>query len=213
VKCEPALHLHRRIHGCYDELVELLSLAAVATDDVVVALGDLTRKGPAPDRCVELWLARRYLARPGDNDAKMLARSGRWMSRLIAGTSDRGILRPSGSARCNQEVASVYRLRATRCRRRSWRRASEFHKVFSDLVPREAALELRYIRRNGEWRMIRGARSRRRSVLGRGLERESESGVRPHAAARAEDRSQGDWNRYRLRLRRETDGGDLHARG
>jgi predicted phosphodiesterase len=142
------------VHGCIDELLELLSRAAVTSDDVVVALGDLTRKGPAPDRCVELWIERRYLAVLGNNDAKMLARAQRLRSRLFASSSDRKILRRSDLL---QEIGR-------------WPLYLDFPDIgaaavhggilpnsdrFSaDLVPREAALELRHIRRNGQWRMV-----------------------------------------------------------
>ena len=142
------------IHGCYDELRDLLSLASVTQDDVVVALGDLTRKGPAPDRCVELWIEREYLAVLGNNDVKMIERSRRWTSRWIARPSDRRILQ-------RPDLIDAIR---------RWPLHLDFEqlgvvavhggvlpdsKTFSaDLVPRDAALELRYIRRNGEWKMI-----------------------------------------------------------
>ena len=144
------------VHGCIDELHELLSLAAVTADDVVVALGDLTRKGPAPDRCVELWIERGYLSVLGNNDAKMLARAKRWTSRLFAHESDRKILR-------RKDLLSAIA---------QWPLYIDFEKLgvvavhggvlpngdrFSpELVPREAALELRYVRNDdsGKWRMV-----------------------------------------------------------
>ena len=63
------------IHGCYDEVSELLAQLKVSDDDVVIAVGDLTRKGPAPDRCVELWKSRTFRTVLGNNDAKMLNRA------------------------------------------------------------------------------------------------------------------------------------------
>ncbi len=48
------------IHGCYDELRDLLEVAAVAADDVVVSVGDLVDRGPRP-REVVAW----FRARPG----------------------------------------------------------------------------------------------------------------------------------------------------
>jgi predicted phosphodiesterase len=142
------------IHGCYDELIELLSLAAVTADDVVVALGDLTRKGPAPDRCIELWIERGYLAVLGNNDAKMLARSRRWTSRVFARTSDRRILqRPDllDAIRRWPLYLDFEQLRVVAVHGGVLPNSTEFS---PDLVPRDAALELRYIRRNGAWRMI-----------------------------------------------------------
>ena len=38
------------IHGCYDELRDLLEVAAVAADDVVVSVGDLVDRGPGRGR-------------------------------------------------------------------------------------------------------------------------------------------------------------------
>src|SRR5438132_13211392 len=81
------------IHGCFDEVTVLLSRLKVTPDDVIVATGDLTRKGPAPDRCIELWRDRGYLTVLGNNDAKMLARAPRWRSRLFARRPDRVVLR------------------------------------------------------------------------------------------------------------------------
>jgi diadenosine tetraphosphatase ApaH/serine/threonine PP2A family protein phosphatase len=143
------------IHGCFDELTELLSLARASEGDVVVAVGDLTRKGPAPDRCLELWLEHRYRSVLGNNDAKMLERGSKWPSRLVARPSDRRILRRRDLL---QEIGR-------------WPLYFDFPEVgvvvvhggvlpnsnrFSpQLVPREAALELRHIRRQGDrWRMV-----------------------------------------------------------
>jgi predicted phosphodiesterase len=142
------------IHGCYDELIELLSLAAVTADDVVVALGDLTRKGPAPDRCIELWTERSYLAVLGNNDAKILARSRRWTSRVFARTSDRRILqRPDllDAIRHWPLYLDFEQLRVVAVHGGVLPNSTKFS---PDLVPRDAALELRYIRQNGEWRMV-----------------------------------------------------------
>ncbi len=46
------------IHGCYTELLELVDTAAVATDDVVVSVGDLVDRGPAPAEVVR-WFRER----------------------------------------------------------------------------------------------------------------------------------------------------------
>jgi predicted phosphodiesterase len=63
------------IHGCYDELVELLERVAPAADDVVVSVGDVVTKGPAADRCLDLWRERGYLAVKGNNEIKLLQRA------------------------------------------------------------------------------------------------------------------------------------------
>ncbi|MCX5745420.1 MAG: metallophosphoesterase [Proteobacteria bacterium] len=46
------------IHGCYDELRDLLDVAAVAADDVVVSVGDLVDRGPQPLEVVDWFRAR-----------------------------------------------------------------------------------------------------------------------------------------------------------
>lgn len=60
------------IHGCYDELVELLDRVAPSSRDIVVSVGDIVYKGPQPDRCLELWRERGYLAVKGNNEIKLL---------------------------------------------------------------------------------------------------------------------------------------------
>jgi len=137
------------IHGCFEEVTELLSLLEVKPEDVVVATGDLTRKGPAPDRCVELWRDRRYLTVLGNNDVKMLTRAKRWRSRIFARRADRVVLRRPDLL---TEIAR-------------WPLVLEFNEARVNVVhggvlpdgscPREAALELRYIRKDGNaWRIV-----------------------------------------------------------
>ncbi|MFN0253163.1 MAG: metallophosphoesterase [Kofleriaceae bacterium] len=46
------------IHGCYVELLELLDAAALAADDIVVSVGDLVDRGPAPAEVVR-WFRQR----------------------------------------------------------------------------------------------------------------------------------------------------------
>ena len=60
------------IHGCHDELVELLERVDPRPDDTVVSVGDMVQKGPAAARCLELWRARGYLAVKGNNEIKLL---------------------------------------------------------------------------------------------------------------------------------------------
>jgi Calcineurin-like phosphoesterase len=43
------------IHGCYDELIGLLEKVALASDDRVVAVGDLTVKGPKSRSVLDLF--------------------------------------------------------------------------------------------------------------------------------------------------------------
>lgn len=79
------------IHGCFDELRELLSRVAPAANDVVVSVGDVVTKGPAADRCLDLWRERGYLAVQGNNEIKLLGRA-RPLLRLFA-QEDRNVLR------------------------------------------------------------------------------------------------------------------------
>lgn len=46
------------IHGCYDELRDLFDAAALASDDVVVSVGDLVDRGPNPAEVVR-WFRER----------------------------------------------------------------------------------------------------------------------------------------------------------
>jgi len=143
------------IHGCFDELRDLLERAAVTSGDAVVAVGDLTRKGPAPDRCLELWIENGYLSVLGNNDATTIERSDHWRSRVFATLPDRMVMRRPDLI---DAIAQ-------------WPLYREFPKLgvvvvhggvlpnssrFSpDLVPREAALGLRYIRRSGkQWTFV-----------------------------------------------------------
>ena len=62
------------IHGCYDELVDLLDKVAPRDDDVVVSVGDMVLKGPHSERCLTLWRERGYLAVIGNNEEKAIER-------------------------------------------------------------------------------------------------------------------------------------------
>lgn len=137
------------IHGCFDETENLLAKIGVTSDDVVVATGDLTRKGPAPDRCIELFRDRRYLSVLGNNDAKMIERARRPLGHVFARHSDRVLLRRMDLI---DEIAR-------------WPLVLEFSDAKLIVVhggvmpdgstPRDAALELRYIRRDGKsWRIV-----------------------------------------------------------
>jgi predicted phosphodiesterase len=82
------------IHGCIDELLALLDRIGTARDDVVISVGDIVRKGPRPDRCLELWRERGYHAVVGNNEDKLLrlSRAG-WLSRFLMPAPDRRVLR------------------------------------------------------------------------------------------------------------------------
>jgi serine/threonine protein phosphatase 1 len=46
------------IHGCHDELLDLLDRAAIGEDDLVVSVGDLVDRGPNPRAVLDLFRAR-----------------------------------------------------------------------------------------------------------------------------------------------------------
>ena len=46
------------IHGCYDELLDLFDVCALAPDDLVVSVGDLVDRGPNPGDVVRWFRAR-----------------------------------------------------------------------------------------------------------------------------------------------------------
>ena len=63
------------IHGCYDELVAMLDRLSPSSSDVLVSVGDIVTKGPAADRCLDLWRERGFLAVKGNNEIKVLSRA------------------------------------------------------------------------------------------------------------------------------------------
>jgi diadenosine tetraphosphatase ApaH/serine/threonine PP2A family protein phosphatase len=57
------------LHGCYDELMELLQTAAFTQDDRVVCVGDLVTKGPKNREVLELFMSdRRFSSVLGNHD-------------------------------------------------------------------------------------------------------------------------------------------------
>ena len=78
------------IHGCFDELRELLARIAPEFNDIVVSVGDVVTKGPSAARCLDLWRERRYLAVQGNNEIKLLER-GRPFLRFFSNI-DRAVL-------------------------------------------------------------------------------------------------------------------------
>lgn len=64
------------IHGCYDELIELLEKVDVGKDDRVVSVGDLITKGPKSREVLELFMSDgRFSTVIGNHD---LALRRRW---------------------------------------------------------------------------------------------------------------------------------------
>jgi diadenosine tetraphosphatase ApaH/serine/threonine PP2A family protein phosphatase len=61
------------IHGCYDELSELLERAALRSDDRVVSVGDLIVKGEKNREVLDLFMSdKRFSAVLGNHDLKLL---------------------------------------------------------------------------------------------------------------------------------------------
>lgn len=61
------------IHGCYDELLDLLEKIAFRSDDRLVSVGDLIVKGWKNREVLELFIAdKRFSAVLGNHDRKML---------------------------------------------------------------------------------------------------------------------------------------------
>jgi diadenosine tetraphosphatase ApaH/serine/threonine PP2A family protein phosphatase len=133
------------IHGCFDELRDLLDRVAPSPDDVVISVGDVVRKGPAPDLCLDLWLERGWLAILGNQEKKLLdlTRSGR-----VADEPDRRVAK-------REDLLEFIR---------GWPLYADFEPegfgvVHGGLLPgipieaqRETMLTLRYVRRrNGSW--------------------------------------------------------------
>jgi serine/threonine protein phosphatase 1 len=79
------------IHGCFDELSEMLERLAPEDDDLVIAAGDLVRKGPDAHACLTLWRERGYLAVRGNNEERLL-RYARMPLRWVVPAHDRKVL-------------------------------------------------------------------------------------------------------------------------
>ena len=63
------------IHGCYDELIELMKKVDLHDDDRVVAVGDLITKGPKNREVLKLFMAdKRYSSVIGNHDLTLRRR-------------------------------------------------------------------------------------------------------------------------------------------
>ncbi|HVR39706.1 MAG TPA: metallophosphoesterase [Thermoanaerobaculia bacterium] len=153
------------VHGCYDELVELLDRVKPRERDVVVSVGDMVRKGPDAAKCLDLWRERGYLAVAGNNEISLLAHATPIL-RFFA-VEDRDVLRRSKLLKYI----------------RSWPLAIDFENagvaiVHGGFLPgmrvRESDIErerdivhhLRWIRRqNGRWKPVPRAKRKKRDRL------------------------------------------------
>lgn len=81
------------VHGCFDELQELLKLIKFSSKDTLYILGDLIDRGPANDKCVK-WMAEAdsnivYLL--GNHELMMMASMNDDLSNFLQNPTKRGI--------------------------------------------------------------------------------------------------------------------------
>ncbi|HEX2832764.1 MAG TPA: metallophosphoesterase [Thermoanaerobaculia bacterium] len=151
------------IHGCFEELCELLDRVQPAKNDLVVSVGDIVTKGYDPVQCLELWRERGYLAVQGNNEIKLLAQA----IPLLRYFSDDPVVRRSDLVKYI----------------RSWPRAIDFPnagvtavhggflpdmRIDAETIEQEKDVipELRWIRRkNGDWRPIPKEKKKKGDVL------------------------------------------------
>ena len=82
------------VHGCFDELYALLERIQPRPEDLVVFAGDLVRKGPRPDLCLDLVRDRGYRSVRGNNEDRLLRLRRRGFIRnLWIAAPDRRVLR------------------------------------------------------------------------------------------------------------------------
>lgn len=60
------------IHGCLDELRELVGAINPTNEDEVVSVGDLITKGPDPTGVLDFWMDRGWRAVLGNNEQRVL---------------------------------------------------------------------------------------------------------------------------------------------
>lgn len=60
------------IHGCYEELLNLLAKIKPIKQDIVVCVGDFVDRGPKVVQCLELWMEKGYKAVLGNHEDRFL---------------------------------------------------------------------------------------------------------------------------------------------
>lgn len=151
------------IHGCRDELQDLLQRVAPAAGDVVISVGDMVNKGPDPVGCLELWRERGFLAVKGNHEVKLLKRA-RPLLRWFAGDP---VLRRGDLVRYIRSWPLVLDIPTAEC--------AAVHGGFlpkmtvsAEDVAREGITltELRWIRNtNGRWTPVPKTKKRKGDVL------------------------------------------------
>ena len=153
------------IHGCYDELRELLDRVAPDANDVVVSVGDVVTKGPAAERCLALWRERGYLAVRGNNEIKLLDRA-RPVIRFFA-REDREVLRRRDLLAYIRSWPLVLDFPRDRITAVHGGFLPQMRVTEEDIAREQAVLpELRWIRKqNGAWRPIPKDKKKKDDVL------------------------------------------------
>jgi len=144
------------IHGCHDEVSDLLRRVRAKSDDVVVAVGDLVRKGPCAREVVDTWMRSGYWAVLGNNDAKVLERARSPLRRVVAPATDRRVMRDAAALDWLAGRPLVLDFAEIGVAAVHGGVLPNGERFSPDLAPRQAALELRYVRRNGDgtWKQV-----------------------------------------------------------
>ena len=148
------------VHGCRDEAIDLMGRIRLQSDDVVVAVGDLVRKGPFAREVVVMWMTAGYLSVLGNNDAKLVSRARLPWRRIIAPATDRRVMRDGAAMEWLAGRPLVLDFADIGVAAVHGGVLPNSERFTADLVPREAALELRHVRRDdsGTWRQVRQGR-------------------------------------------------------
>lgn len=151
------------IHGCYDELAELLERLAPSDSDAVVSVGDIVSKGPAADRCLDLWRDRGYLAVKGNNEVKMLSRA-RPLLRFFTRDS---VMRRGDLLRFIESWPVAIDFPAAAIAAVHGGFLPQMHVTAEEVDRgRDEIVELRWIRKkNGEWKPVPKEKKRKDDVL------------------------------------------------
>jgi len=153
------------IHGCFEELRELLARVAPEADDTVVSVGDVVTKGPAAARCLDLWRERRYLAVQGNNEIKLLQRARPFL-RFFSNV-DRGVLVRRDLLRYIASWPLVIDFPQERITTVHGGFLPQMQITPEDIEHRQDVIpELRWIRKqNGDWRPVPKEKKKKDDVL------------------------------------------------
>lgn len=60
------------IHGCFEELLELLEKLKIEKSDTVISVGDFLDRGNNPSDCLDLWMKEKYYSVLGNHDKRYI---------------------------------------------------------------------------------------------------------------------------------------------